>query len=260
MSEDDLNLSSEWEQLAKELKSFDESAFNEQAGKLLLENYEEYARHARLAKEKEEVKKGTSNLEHHYHAYAFMHTCSKKGQYYATKRVVFSAFWPIRAGTSTSSIPIEEKGKILVIKGKSKVRPCTLVHFSDTSIAFTRKNPRPILGPEMSILYLIASVLFNMEAYEQQWKEVTDSWPKAPVDWWCQHIYPWKPGDPVPSKEGFDLPSREPSPPMVSTSDLQVAASDTPQPMDVMPIAASEPASSSLLCSKDSRCCYACRI
>ncbi|KAL2336957.1 hypothetical protein Fmac_011403 [Flemingia macrophylla] len=80
-----------------------------------------------------------------------------------------------------------------------------------------------------------------MEAYQKEWKAVTDSWPKAPVDWCCQHISPWKPRDPIPSKEGFEPPSREPSPPPVSASDLQVVASDTPQPMAIMPIAASEP-------------------
>ncbi|KAL2341406.1 hypothetical protein Fmac_009346 [Flemingia macrophylla] len=177
--------------------------------------------HSRVQKKMHNTEFLESNAEKYYHQ--FMHECTK--------------------GASTSGIPIEENGKILVIKGKSKVHPCSLVHFSDTSIAFTRKNPRPILGPETSIIYLIASVLLNMEAYQKEWKEVTDSWPKALVDWWCQHISPWKPGDPIPSKEGFEPPSREPSPPPVPESDLQVAASDTPQPMAVMPIAASEPAS-----------------
>ncbi|KAL2325764.1 hypothetical protein Fmac_024822 [Flemingia macrophylla] len=177
--------------------------------------------HSRVQKKMHTTEFLESDAEKYYHQ--FMHECTK--------------------GASTSGIPIEEKGKILVIKGKFKVRPCLLVHFSDTSIALTRKNPRPILGPETSIIYLIASVLFNMEAYQKEWKKVTDSWPKAPVDSWCQHIFPWTPGDPIPSKEGFDPPSREPSPPPVPESDLQVAASETPQPMAVMPIAASEPAS-----------------
>ncbi|KAL2325692.1 hypothetical protein Fmac_024750 [Flemingia macrophylla] len=177
--------------------------------------------HSRVQKKMHNTEFLESDAEKYCHQ--FMHECTK--------------------GASTSGILIEEKGKILVIKGKSKVRPCSLVHFSDTSIAFTRKNPRPILGPETSIIYLIASVLFNMEAYQQEWKEVTDSWPKASVDSWCQHIFPWKPGDPIPSKEGFEPPSREPSPPPVPESDLQVVASETPQPMAVMPIAASEPAS-----------------
>ncbi|KAL2327558.1 hypothetical protein Fmac_020985 [Flemingia macrophylla] len=180
-----------------------------------------YMTHSRVQKKMHNTEFLESDAEKYYHQ--FMHDCTK--------------------GASTSGIPIEEKDKILLIKGKSKVRPCSLVHFFDTSIAFTLKNPRPILGPETSIIYLIASVLFNMEAYQKEWKEVTDSWPQAPVDSWCQHISPWKPGDPIPSKEGFDPPSREPSPPPVPESDLQVVASDTPQPMAVMPIVVFEPAS-----------------
>ncbi|KAL2330612.1 hypothetical protein Fmac_018193 [Flemingia macrophylla] len=140
--------------------------------------------HSRVQKKMHNTDFLESDTEKYYHQ--FMHECTK--------------------GASTSGIPIAEKGKILIIKGKSKVRPCSLVHFSDTSIAFTRKKPRPILGPETSIIYLIL-------------------------------------GDHIPSKERFEPPSREPSPPPVPESDLQVVASDTPQPMVVMLIATSEPTS-----------------